>query len=644
MIHFAFTDKDKRWLFLKFDNDDDLKVLKDLKKEMNQVDPVCYLKTYTGIPFTQDFLYEYVQKSGKLIFYCSIGLWQTVKEYFDSHEVEYDGLDINRFRTSLLHDFNEFKSIVDSWNLKYQPRPYQYECAWKILNYRRSVSECATRAGKTLIAYLVFRYMREYMGSKRILMIVPSIDLVKQGYNDFKEYGDYFNAECLWSGGKCVESSNLTIATFQTLINFLDTKSKKYNPSFFSGNNIDRLPYDVVFVDETHRATAKSIKTIITQPFVNNLKLMFGMTGTLPKEWTIDRLAINAMLGPKIQELTPAQLQKEGYISKVQIIQHRIKYNNDENVLKDWIRCAEYCLSKFIEVPNKKNPKKKDHVPLDNPEMLIAFKKEMPIGILQAKQNIMSQTLPSTSKMTERDFEQFKMLQYKKVLQELVKASTATNQLHIEMMSVQFKEERIDLLINTLKECPRNTLVLAQHREYIKHVYDRVKEAFPDRNVLYVIGGAKDRKIVKQVLAENNNCILIAGYSIMGTGITLSNLCYGVLFESFKSQVINMQSIGRGLGLSDLKDKYILHDFTDVFDDKIASNKIFLQGLQRKKMYAEQEWPCELTTDYIGDTVHIDNRIIDFVYKKQPKKKKEEKKKKLIENQPLLFTEDEMCG
>ena len=49
----------------------------------------------------------------------------------------------------------------------------------------------------------------------------------------------------------------------------------------------------------------------------------------------------------------------------------------------------------------------------------------------------------------------------------------------------------------------------------------------------------------------------------MSTGITLSNLCFGVLFESFKSNVVNMQSIGRGLGLSEMKDEYTLYGFKD---------------------------------------------------------------------------------
>ena len=86
----------------------------------------------------------------------------------------------------------------------------------------------------------------------------------------------------------------------------------------------------------------------------------------------------------------------------------------------------------------------------------------------------------------------------------------------------------------------------------------------------------------------------------MGTGITLSNLCYGVLFESFKSNVINMQSIGRGLGLSDMKEEYILHDITDCFSKKEASNKIYYQGLERIKIYEnpENKYPYEIIDHY----------------------------------------------
>ena len=56
MIHFIFSNKAKQYLFLKVDNEDDLKIIDKVKEKMNLIDPVCYLKSYTGLKFTQDFL------------------------------------------------------------------------------------------------------------------------------------------------------------------------------------------------------------------------------------------------------------------------------------------------------------------------------------------------------------------------------------------------------------------------------------------------------------------------------------------------------------------------------------------------------------------------------------------------------------
>ena len=46
MIHFVFAENDLRFLFLKFDNKEDEKHLKNLKEHINLVDPICYLPTY----------------------------------------------------------------------------------------------------------------------------------------------------------------------------------------------------------------------------------------------------------------------------------------------------------------------------------------------------------------------------------------------------------------------------------------------------------------------------------------------------------------------------------------------------------------------------------------------------------------------
>lgn len=598
MVHFKFSEQDPRYLFIKCDKTEDeyvtiidkttKKPIKShvfdfIKKQINLIDPLCYLPSYKGEPYTQDFIWDYTQPTGDRIMYCSIGLWQDVYKILATNKIPYDGLEPKYFKRELKHSFEEFKAIVDSWGLKFEPRPYQYEAAYKILQWKKSLSQLATRAGKTLISYIIFRYAMEYLGVKKILMIVPSIDLVKQAYDDFKEYAEFFNTECVWGGGKLVETSNLTVGTFQSLIKFIDRKDKKFNPAFFNS-------YDCVFVDEVHRATAAQMKNIISQPFMKNVILAFGMTGTLPKEKTIEHYCLHSLLGAKIQQITPRELMDEGYISDIDITQVRLNYIDVKKQRELYIKCAEYALSSFVMIPSEKNPKKKKRVPLKNPQFLIQYEKELPLALQMIKAQIYRRdTDDDGHELTLID----KDAQWVSFLMKQVAQSEVTNSLVVEKMMVHFMDERIDYLCNNiLKGCPYNTLVLAHHTEYISYIVDEVTKRCPDKIICCITGStkSKERDAIKETLKQNNNCVLIASYGCVGTGITLSNLCFGVLFESFKSDVLNMQSLGRGLGLSKLKDKYVVYDIIDCFDKSCSTKAIYRQGLEKIKIYEENKY------------------------------------------------------
>lgn len=625
MIHFVFSEKDPRYLFLKYDTSEDDIWLRsnprhiNLTDHINLVDPTCYLKTYKGPKFTQDFLFEYIQPSGQKIYYCSIGLWQDIYKFFKDNNVEYDGLDPKWFKRELKHTFEEFKEIVNSWGLKFPPRPYQYEAAYKILQWKKSISELATRAGKTLIAYMVFRYCIEHLGMKNILMIVPSVDLVKQAYNDFSEYAEFFNTECIWGGGKEVQSSNLTVGTFQSLIKYIEKGSSKYNPHFFD-------KFDCVFVDEVHRAKAAQIKNIISQEFMRNVIIAFGMTGTLPALKSIEHYCIFSLLGAKIQAITTKQLKDAGYISDIEIFQYRLHYNDFEKTKQTWVKCVEYALSNY----DLTDDKKKIELPEDKKEYLLRYSKTPSLGLTSAKGSIFG-----NSEWTDLR----KEYEYINLLKTVVSDSTGTNSLALERMMIHFFEERIDLLIDdVIPKCPNNMLILAHHTEYINHIVERINNVYgKTRHIVKITGSvsAKKRDAIKQLLKEHNDCILVASYGCMSTGITLANLCYGVLFESFKSDVVNMQSIGRGLGLSDMKEKYILYDFVDVFDNNIT-NKIFLQGLARIKIYNRESNKHKYTVKKF-DIGQKTNAIDEW--KKLKKDVEIEKETKSNITQPII-TED----
>ena len=590
MIHFIISEADTRYLWLKGDNIDDENLLKKFKENCNLTDPVCFLPSWGNRPkITQDFVFEYIQSSGSKVYYCSVGLWQEAYKFFKNNGAQFTGLIENQhyFKQPIKHTFDEFKDIVKSWNLKFEPRPYQYEAAYNILTWKSSLSELATRAGKTLLVYLVFRYGIEYMGMKRILMIVPSISLVKQGYDDFSTYGEFFKTECIWGGGKLVESANLTIGTFQSLIGFLDRKSKRYNPKFFDG-------YDCVCVDETHRATAAQIKTIISQPFMKTVKIKFGVTGTLPKEHTIPYYCLHALLGAKIQTVSPKELMDAGYISKINIKQVHLHYGDIDKQRKLFVKCANYTLSEFVTEPKlMKNGKvKKEKIKLEKPEHQCMYVKKLPAAIQMVYDSI-RQKCTKDNVVDEKMFNEL----YIKALKPIIRNSNSANMLLIERYMAHFMTERKEYLYNSiLPVCDKNTLVLAHHTEYIEELYNDICERFPHRHVAKITGKitAKQREAVKQLMKDNDDVILIASYGTTSTGLTFSNLQFGVLFESFKSNVINMQSLGRGLGLGENKTEYCVFDIIDCFNQKEISNKIYLQGLAKQKIYKEQSYPYKV--------------------------------------------------
>lgn len=585
MIHFIFSDKEPNFLFLKGDYDYDELHLESFLQYCNLIDPICFLPMYkkTGkAPFTQDFVFKYMQRSGKTIYYTYIGLWQEAYKFFKENDFEFTGLIDHEdvFKVKLKHSYKEFKEIVRSWHLSLDPYEYQLQAAYKILQWKQSLSLLSTRAGKTLIAYIIFRYEMEYMHMKKILMIVPSIQLVNQGYNDFKEYAEFFNTECIWANGnKIAESDKLTIGTFQSLIKFIDRKSKKYNPSFFDG-------YDCVFVDEAHRATANQIKTIITQPFMKNVKIAFGMTGTLPEKHTIPYYCLHSLLGAKIQDIEPKALMDAGYISKIDIHQIRLHYNGSESIARQaedaFIRCAEYSLSSFIMEPDLDHPGKKKRVPAVKQENQILWQKNLSEEMQSQKESIL------------KDHSISSKAAYIKFLKSKVSESEKCNMLVIERMMTHFMQQRIEYACSDIiPKCTKNTLILAHHTAYIKKISDIISSKFPDRHVMTIIGAVnlKDREKIVSVLKEHNNCILIASYGTMSTGITLPNLCYGILFESFKSNIVNMQSLGRGLGLSKLKTQYEVYDIIDCFDsENLGIKALYLQGLAKIKLYKENHY------------------------------------------------------
>lgn len=551
MITIKYKPNDLRYIFLISDTP---KEMTELEKYLNKIPNYQFMPSFSGIPTPVVFLNKFKGESGSIIYYCHSGLWKTIYDWCQENNIQVSGIDNNFKYNDFKLTLNEFTEYVNSWGLNLQPREYQIKAAWLILNYRQSLSQLATRAGKTLIAYMIFRYMLEKGGCKKILMIVPSIQLVKQGVQDMSEYQEFFKSETVWGKSELCESANLTIGTYQSLTKMADKKSSKYNPKFFKD-------YDLVLVDESQHLVAKSINTILGLDFMKNVKLKFGFTGTLPQEGTIESFCCHSLMGPTIQDLTSAELIDEGFLAKPIITQIRIEYPKTPELVKQYIECGEYLNGNYKMVEGKK---------------VLLPKEQRNFTMIHEK------TLPYALKQIRQLYDDNEYMDY---LVDLCK-SKGSNLLMLEQMLVHRSQKRLDIIENILKGLNKNVIVFAHHTEYLSFMENYFKEKFPDR-IIYSIKGATNLKKRQQVIdkmLENNNVILFASYGCCSTGLTFKNVDYGIFAQSFKSEIINKQSLGRLLLRNEKKSECYLYDIVDYFPTK----RIYLQGLSKARLYEKE--------------------------------------------------------
>jgi len=400
------------------------------------------------------------------------GLWRHVLQICKDYNLEIEMNGIKR-----LIDPNINADTFEKWALDFfkgaeiTPRDYQIETAYNILKFRKCLAELATSAGKTLISFLTIAYMLEKGKAEKILMIVPNVSLVVQAHEDFHDY-NYMNKvplkiQQIFAGQKIKSNKNIIIGTYQSLV--------KKNAEYFQ-------QFDAVLVDETHKAKSNSIKTILQK--CTSAQYKFGLSGTIPKEGTLDKLTLMSQTGPVISEVKANFLQNQGHIAKCVVKVIEMNYATDTQRLA------------FQELAQNKYDRK---------------------DVFSLEQNFV-----------------------------------ITN------------EARLDFVSSVISRVPRNSLVLFHRIEHGKKLYEKLRQE-SDKRVYYVDGGTdKDiREEYKKKMEAGDEVVIVASYGTFSTGISIKKIHSIFFTESFKSEVIIRQSIGRGLRQHESKDKVLIVDFVD---------------------------------------------------------------------------------
>jgi len=413
--------------------------------------------------------------------------------------------------------------------INFKPYDHQVESAYKILKNRYCMAEVATSGGKSLIISIVIFYtLRNIDPKAKFLIIVPSITLVTQFYDNIVEYnlgvnnilemrekkidhilnGSHLPCDIRieevmserprkWSG---TLDANVYIGTYQSL--------EKWPKEFFK-------QFHTVVTDEAHGAKAKTITTILGHTF-NSAYSRFGVSGTFPPDESCEILTIQSVLGPKITEVSANELKEKGIITPMEI---KVVVMNHED-------------SNFDDL----------------------------------------------------------MAQVRKL-------GNGKDAFELEKKYIHDSEKRLEFIKKIVEKCSSNTLLLFHTIEYGQKIFEKLKKEIPDKEFFYIDGevsGKKREEIKGKMEITDSVKVLIASYGTLSTGVSI-NAIFNVIFaDSFKSEQIIIQSIGRALRLHDDKKRAIIFDLVDVYSTQKWSNILWKHFKEREKFYINRKYPYKL--------------------------------------------------
>ena len=170
-----------------------------------------------------------------------------------------------------------------------------------------------------------------------------------------------------------------------------------------------------------------------------------------------------------------------------------------------------------------------------------------------------------------------------------------------ELLYLVEHEKRNKYIRNLVISLDGNTLLLFRLvKKHGRILYDMIKEEtdVSNRTTFFVFGGtdADTREKIREITERETNAIIVASYGVYSTGVNIRNL-HNIIFSSpSKSRIRNLQSIGRGLRLSDNKETTTLYDIADDLCVGAKKNYTYQHYEERLKIYNEERFPYQLYT------------------------------------------------
>jgi len=231
--------------------------------------------------------------------------------------------------------------------LPFKIRKYQVKMIFGMLQNRIHLGILSTGGGKSLVAYLVLKFLLEK--NQKTILIVPTINLVDQMFSDFKEYNatDSFLGKIQKIGGDNTDKNlgkPIIISTWQSLSNAKHSQIETY---------------DCLFVDEAHKAKAEVLHDLLKL----NVNKKIGQTGSMPII-KYDSMLLEEIFGTPNLYANAKTLIDLGLLTKTTIIalflnyprkdtKSKWKYQEEAKFIREYKPRLKYVINLINKVSSK---------------------------------------------------------------------------------------------------------------------------------------------------------------------------------------------------------------------------------------------------------------------------------------------------
>ena len=210
-----------------------------------------------------------------------------------------------------------YKFSTEFLKMPFEPYEYQIEAAVECINKGRLLLSSPTSSGKSYVIFLVLQWFKYVEKLERIVIIVPTVGLTTQMFNDFKEYSqniEFNENEYLLIPNKQNIKRNdslFTITTWQSLQNKSKGKgaAKTVQSSFFDD-------VDALVCDEVQNFKGETTGAMVQKSMNTPIKL--GFSGTIANNKS-DEMVLKGLFGNIFNTISIDDLDKKEIIAHAKI-------------------------------------------------------------------------------------------------------------------------------------------------------------------------------------------------------------------------------------------------------------------------------------------------------------------------------------